>query len=156
MKKSIVILMLVMICFISGCANEAGPASSQARSGPINEDDSWADYMADVEEQSSELSDFLTNEAETQFDMNMKSKELCELWEDALNRLWSELEDSLPEGAFEKLQDEQRDWLKEKEHAVEEAGKEVEGGSLYPLIVNCEAARITEERVYELYELLKQ
>ena len=39
---------------------------------------------------------------------------------------------------------------------MEEAGKEVEGGSMYPLITNTKAAEITEERVYEFYELLKQ
>ena len=42
----------------------------------------------------------------------------------------------------------------EKEEAVEKAGKEFEGGSIYPLIVNTEAAKITEERVYQLYEIL--
>jgi len=51
--------------------------------------------------------------------------------------------------------DEQRTWIAEKEKAIEEVGKEVEGGSMYSLIVNTEAARITEERVYELYEFLK-
>lgn len=147
MKKSVLILMLIMVCFASGCANTDGQAK---------EDNSWTDYISAVEEQSSAIRDFLTNEAGLQVDMNMKSQELYELWDDALNRLWNELEDSLPEETFEKLQEEQRDWRKEKERAVEEAGKEVEGGTLYPLIVNCEAARITEERVYELYELLKQ
>ena len=39
--------------------------------------------------------------------------------------------------------------------AVEAAGKEFEGGSIYPLIVNTEAAKLTEERTYKLYELLK-
>ena len=38
---------------------------------------------------------------------------------------------------------------------MKEAGKEFEGGSIYPLIINEEGARLTEERVYELYELLK-
>ena len=46
-------------------------------------------------------------------------------------------------------------WIAEKEKAVEEAGKEVEGGSMYSLVVNMKAAELTEERVYELYELLK-
>ena len=41
------------------------------------------------------------------------------------------------------------------EAAAEAAGKEFEGGSMYPLIVNTEAARLIEERVYKLYELLK-
>ena len=39
--------------------------------------------------------------------------------------------------------------------AVKEAGQEMQGGSIYPLIVNSETARLTEERVLELYERLK-
>ena len=87
--------------------------------------------------------------------MNLKSQELYELWDGALNYLWGELKDSLPEEDFSKLLDEQRIWIVEKEKSVEEAGKEVEGGSIYSMVVNMEAAKITEERVYELYELLK-
>ena len=37
---------------------------------------------------------------------------------------------------------------------MEEAGKDLEGGSLYPLITNTEAASITEERVHQLYDIL--
>lgn len=57
---------------------------------------------------------------------------------------------------FKKVNDEQRTWIAQKEKSAEEAGKEFEGGSIYPLIVNMEAAKITEERVYELYELLSE
>ena len=38
---------------------------------------------------------------------------------------------------------------------VEAAGADYQGGSLYALIVNTEAADLTEKRVLELYELLK-
>ena len=39
--------------------------------------------------------------------------------------------------------------------AMKEAGELYEGGSMYALIINSEGATITEERVYELYTLLK-
>ena len=88
--------------------------------------------------------------------MNSKSQELYELWDNALNYLWSELKRILPEEEFLELQDEQLVWITEKEAAQKEAGSEVEGGSLYPLVVNGRGAAITEERVYEFYEILKQ
>ena len=50
---------------------------------------------------------------------------------------------------------EQLQWFKEKEIAVEEAAAEVAGGSMEPLVRNMTAADLTEKRVYELYELLK-
>ena len=111
--------------------------------------------MAFVEEQSDSIKNYLENEAFTQDDMNVKSKELYDVWDEALNYLWGELKNYLPEEEFAELKDEQRTWITEKESAVEEAGKEFEGGSMYALAVNSEAAAITEERVYELYELLK-
>ena len=46
--------------------------------------------------------------------------------------------------------------MEEKEKAVQAAGKEFEGGSLYPLTVSMESARITEERVDALDCILMQ
>ena len=56
---------------------------------------------------------------------------------------------------MEKLAAEQSAWGEDTEEAVRAVGKEIEGGSVYPLVVNTEAAKRTEARVYELYELLK-
>ena len=116
---------------------------------------SYDDYMASITEQSDILKTSLEQEILTQQDMNLKSEELYELWDDALNYLWGKLKESLPEDEFSKLLDEQRIWISEKEKNVEEAGRDVEGGSMYSLVVNMEAAKITEERVYELYQLFK-
>lgn len=112
-------------------------------------------YITLVREQSYLILASLEHDTLTQVNMNIKSQELYELWDDALNYLWDEVKRNTTEEEFEKLLTEQRTWIAEKEKAVEEAGKEVEGGSIYALVINREAAKITEERVYELYELLK-
>ncbi len=96
---------------------------------------------------------YLSEENLTQAEMNEKSEELYALWDSALNTLWSELKANLSEKDFQKLLDEQRTWIDEKEAAVKKAGDEVDGGTAYPLVVNMTAATITEERVYELYDL---
>ena len=111
-------------------------------------------YIRSIEEQSDAIKYYLENEAMSQYDLNVKSQELYELWDGALNYLWGEIRNVLPAADFEKLLDEQLTWIADKEKAVEEAGKEVEGGSMYPLVVNGEAAAITEERVYDFVELL--
>ena len=111
-------------------------------------------YIHSIEEQSDAIKYYLENEAMSQYDLNVKSQELYELWDGALNYLWGEIRNVLPAADFEKLLDEQLTWIEDKEKAVEEAGKEVEGGSMYPLVVNGEAAAITEERVYDFVELL--
>ena len=123
--------------------------SSYEISDPLNA------YLASVEAQSDSIKHSLSQDFLTQPEMNQKSQELYTLWDDALNDLWSELKRVLPENEFAELLNEQRAWITEKEAAVAEAGKAYAGGSIYPLIVNGEAAAITEKRVYELYEILK-
>lgn len=118
-------------------------------------EDPLDDQLAALKEQSDLLKASLQQEDLTQAELNQTAQELYKLWDDALNDLWGKLQDSLPDDEFDKLLDAQLDWIAAKESAVEEAGKSYEGGSLYPLITNSEAARITEDRVYELYKLLK-
>ena len=113
------------------------------------------EMMADTEEWAITIRASLEHDVLTQAEMNEKSQELYETWDEMLNILWEELKHEMPEDEFAKLLEKQRAWIADKEAAVEEAGKEVEGGSMYPLVVNMKAAEITEERVYELYEMLK-
>ena len=165
MKKKLFLLMLLaalLALFVSGCGNND---AVQEEDGTVTDsEDAVSDdgektdydaYMAALEEDALAIEDFLANEALTQADMNEKSQELYALWDGALNYLWGELKAVLPEEEFAALLDEQLAWIEEKESAMEEAGKEVEGGSLYPLVVNSEGARLTKDRVYELYALVK-
>ena len=132
------------------------PEETQAQqTEPADTNDELDEYMASLEAQAADIKAAL-EQAQSQSEMNQKAHELYVLWDDALNELWGKLQDSLPEDEFDELLDEQIQWIEDKENAVEEAGKDVEGGSMYPLITNSEAAEITEERVYEFYELLKQ
>ena len=114
------------------------------------------DMIAASEEWALTIRASLEHDTLTQADMNVKAMELYENWDAALNTLWSELKERLPEDEFNVLLEEQRVWIADKEAAVKEAGKEVEGGSLYALVLNMKAAEITEARVYELYEMLKE
>ena len=112
--------------------------------------------IAEAADRAKNLRDLLENKALTQAEMNETSGELYAAWDSVLNLLWNELKEEMPDDAFAKLLDEQRVWIKDKEEAVAKAGAEVESGSMYSLVVNMEAADITEQRVYELYEIYQQ
>ena len=72
-----------------------------------------------------------------------------------LTHLLEKAQQSLTEAEWTKLTAEQTAWEAERTAAVEAAGKDYEGGSMYALTVNREAAARAEERVYQLYERLK-
>ena len=177
MKKMIVMFLLAMTVCITGCSDkeeekvqvsveteeetamedaaEQEADNTEQAETPSYDKSIVDDYMASVEEQSESIKNFLEYDDMTQLDMNEKSQELYEIWDGALNYLWGELKTILSDAEFEELLEEQRAWISEKESAVEEAGKEVEGGSMYALVVSSKAAELTEERVYELYAMFQ-
>ena len=92
----------------------------------------------------------------TQTDMNIKAQEIYEEWDYLLNYLWGVLKETMDQQSFEELLAEQREWIAYKETEVKDAGSEVEGGSIYGLVVNQRAAELTRERTYELLEMLEK
>ena len=176
MKRYISILLAITLCLaLAACGSNDTPETTAApviateplptetvpettvpvTTAPSREDPELTAYMASVQEQSDALKTSMAEDPLSQYDLNVKSKELFDLWDGALNYLWAKLEERLPEEEFETLREQQRTWIADKEAAVEAAGADYQGGSLYALIVNTEAADLTEKRVLELYELLK-
>lgn len=156
MKKivRIITLILAVVLLTAGCAATEPVQETKRidRSEFIN----FEEYLAAVEVQSDEIKTSLEKEELTQGDMNAKSQELYTLWDDALNELWAELKVNLAEEDFAGLEEQQLIWVTEKETNVEETAKDFEGGSMCPLVVNTTAARITEERVHQLYDVLNR
>lgn len=148
MRKMITVLLLLclMTACLTGCQKKAEPVADKAE---------LADYLASVETQSNALKASLEKDELTQTEMNLKSGELGDIWNAALNRMLEEAKKVLPAAEAEKLTAEQSTWLQARTQASEAAGKDFEGGSMYALVVNMEAASLTEARVYEIYEKLK-
>jgi len=148
MRKTIIALLLLclMAVCLSGCQKKDVPAADKAE---------LANYMASVENQSNVLKASLENDPLPQVDMNMKSEELRQLWDAALTMMLDEAKSALSEAEWKALTEAQNAWTASTETAVAAAGKDWEGGSMYPLVVNMEAAKLTEARVHELYERLK-
>lgn len=141
-----------------GIYNEAGQAgfygwtkSGSSESDASSEQDGISAELAKVEKKAGKMQNKLESGNLTQGDMNLLSAKLYKLWDKELNDIWGRLDDDTKS----ELLQEERDWIKEKEKKIKEAGKEWEGGSGQPLAENQEGADLTRERVYELANYLK-
>ncbi len=162
MKKLVLLLMLALVVLTAGlaagCADDAPDANQETIAAEQNSTLSIEvidEYLASVRAQSDAINTSFENDPLSQTEMNLKAMELSEIWNGAMNYLLDELKNRLPEEEYSKLQNDQLAWIAERDKAVAEAGAEFEGGSFYSFIVGTEDARLTEQRVSELYEMLK-
>ena len=96
----------------------------------------------------------VTDSTLTQADMNDLSYEMYRVWDDLLNEIWQQLATVLPADSMQKLTEEERQWITEKEDAVHRAAAVYGGGSLAGSSANQKAAALTRQRVYYLAGLL--
>lgn len=127
--------------------------NSQCGFSSYNMEENFHDVLADIERVTGELNDSIENDPLTQAEYNQKTLELYEQWDSALNTLWDILKQTLDAKTMNVLTADQREWIAQKEEAMEKAGAEFEGGSMQPMIQNNTAAEMTRDRVYELMEL---
>ncbi len=92
--------------------------------------------------------------ATSQSEMNSESYTVYKKWDDLLNEVYQYLKTILPEYQFEQLEDDEIDWIAEKESAIDAAGAEWEGGSGESFVRNVTAIEYTEERCYYLISLI--
>ena len=155
MKKIVwmlTLLALLALC-LAGCGSNDAPVAEDGAAPRLSTE--AAAYIEQTRARSEALRSSLENDALTQTEMNVTSQELRELWEGAMARLLEEAARILPEAELAQLTADQFVWEAESQSAVDAASQPYTGGSMYALIVNTEAARLTEERVNALLELLK-
>ena len=136
---------------------EEAQAEQKGEQSAVSDEDEiavWESELEQTEEKAAELEEKFHNSL-TQAELNQYSYELYTLWDKEINALWGHLKNTLSENDMEELKKVQREWIKEKEAAIEAAGKEWEGGSGQPMAENMAGWEMTEERVYELAEYMK-
>ena len=87
--------------------------------------------------------------------MNIASYECLVEWDELLNEVYSHLKITLDAETFEAIKQDEIEWIKRKESAVEQAGKDWEGGSGQPFAENTTALDMTKDRVYYLVNFVK-
>ncbi len=97
----------------------------------------------------------LLTEATTTAEMVEYSARKYELSDTCLNKIWHLIRYNVEEDRYNEILEEQREWIKEKEAAAEEASAEYNGGSFATVAYNDTLASLTIERCEELIEYLK-
>ena len=108
------------------------------------------------EEWEASLESSILNDPLSQGELNEKSQEMYEIWDYALNEIWAVLKANLDADTMENLTEEQLEWIAWKEQDMKEVGAEVEGGSMYAMVVYQRGAKLTKDRVYELMEIVNE
>lgn len=138
-------------------ATEEASAEKSEGSAEEKGDLDIARMLADAEQEATILENKLAGDASlTQAAMNDLSYEIYMVWDDLLNELWGILKECLGPEDMDKLLQEQRAWITEKEAEVKAAGKEYGGGSMAALASNLKAAELTQARVAVLAEYLQE
>lgn len=75
------------------------------------------------------------------------------LWNDALNEIYSALQNQLSESEMKTLREKQRQWIEDREQAAQASYDEEGGGSLSVVLYGETFVEVTRERCYELIDL---
>ena len=92
----------------------------------------------------------------SQMKLSQGYSEAYKAWDVLLNDVYSRLMELLPENEFSKLTSEQLQWIEEKELEMESAYSAFEGGSAAPMFRAMVGCSYTEQRIYELLQLLPE
>lgn len=174
MKKNIIVLIFAGTVGLSLCAcgnKEIESFDNTAETEVIEESeeteeeeegqaqnlivDDLEEMLLSTEDEADSLEDSIMNDLLSQMEYDEKTKQLYELWDSALNKVWEALEQTQDEETMSSLIAEEREWVALKEQEVAEAGAEYEGGSIQAMVMNQKAAEMTKARVYKLMELFQ-
>lgn len=72
--------------------------------------------VAEIEKKAKEMNDRLKNEDLNQSEMNFLAKDIYQLWDDEINKIWKYLKDTLDKDEMNKLTSLQMEWITKKEN----------------------------------------
>ena len=97
-----------------------------------------------------ELSKINEKANDTQYEINQSSVQVYNLWNNELNKIYSNLKTTLTSEEMLKLQKEEINWIIYKEKIIKKDSVNYEGESVYDSALNIKLANLTKERCYYL------
>ncbi|MEK3715171.1 lysozyme inhibitor LprI family protein [Paenibacillus sp. FSL R7-0333] len=130
-------------------APESTPKASAAAGDSQRQ--TYFDKLDKIEEGLSDLK--AMSDTGVMTDMKEAASKEHERWDKALNEIYQELKQQLPEADMAKLKEEQLSWIKERDKAAEDAAAKYKGGTMEGLEYAATLASVTKNRCYKLVEL---
>ncbi|MEK3996630.1 lysozyme inhibitor LprI family protein [Psychrobacillus sp. FSL K6-2365] len=88
----------------------------------------------------------------TQSEMHEAKSEILKKWDNALNEIYGVLKKQLSADEMSSLQEEQRNWIKQRDQKAKEESSIFTGGTMETTIYVATQAQLTKERCYELVQ----
>ncbi|MBQ8538465.1 MAG: DUF1311 domain-containing protein [Ruminococcus sp.] len=117
----------------------------------VSAKEAFEDWYNNISESTSQY-----GELTTQADMTAAAGSSYDMWDVVINVVYDYVISVLPEDKASSLSSEQKDWISEKESAMESVASEYVGGSMYGMIKAQTGADYTKERVKELIDMIPE
>ncbi|MBV7276295.1 DUF1311 domain-containing protein [Clostridiaceae bacterium UIB06] len=99
-----------------------------------------------------ELKKLDVKDSGTTADMREAANERYKKWDSALNEIYGVLRGDLSSSDMKKLQNEEIQWISDRDAKAKKASSEMKGGTMEPVIYINSLADTTKQRCYELVE----
>ena len=124
---------------------ESPETSRNDNEGVESEKEAYLKKLNDMEE-----ADRYAEAGETTSELEEQEEERYKKWDVALNDIYGVLEDQLSTEEMDKLRNEQRHWIENRDETAKEASLKYEGGATETLEYVATQASLTRERCYTL------
>jgi len=114
----------------------------------INKKDYYTKKLDDIQAKIDK--DYNFENTKTTSDMRHVSGAQYKLWDDALNEMYKDLQNTLSSNDKENLKEEELSWISKKENDAQKKANEVKGGTLEPVYYALSSVDSTKKRCYEL------
>lgn len=169
------ILFCIGICVLSACNNnnnsqeissstnkqetqnssvETKAPTVESTSVPTIDTSEKKEYFLEKLDYLEDYSRTLQSSANSQTEMSKASKEIYDKYDELLNEVYSYLKEVMPEDKFSKIESDEKGWVIRRDEAIEEAGKQYAGGTMYGMVRSSAGAEETKKRINELLDFL--
>ncbi|RII33778.1 DUF1311 domain-containing protein [Clostridium chromiireducens] len=132
-------------------SSDNNKVNSNDKSNNTNQESKKQEYKAKLD--NIELGFKGSNDANaTTNDMYQEACKEHKQWDDALNEIYGVLKSQLPASDMKKLQNEELQWIKDRDAKAKKDAEEMAGGTMEKVLFQGSLANSTKERCYVLVE----